>query len=136
MKNQKVNCKEVKTKSDNTRAEQEEKKPTRIILTDKMTSLEHEILMKLFEKWDNFDISHKPTNNGLSIVDWNGANCGGILWVEYKRNEYVIKYYESQDNKYRVKILKHNCNTATFYYRMEAIEGNKMYYKMNKENAA
>jgi len=56
--------------------------------------------------------------------------------VEYKRNEYVIKYYEGQDDKYRVKILKHNCNTGNFYYRMEAIEGNKMYEEMHKEEAA
>jgi len=102
------------------------RRESRIILKNKMTALELEILTKLLEDLDSLALNFKPVNNGLHTIDWNGANCGGILWVGYKGNEYVLKYYESQDNKLRIKILKPTGDIGNFYYRMEAIELNKM----------
>lgn len=94
------------------------------IETNKMTEVENEI-MNAF----NLDLTYlrenaKGKNKKLlrvpefDIVDWNGASCGGILWVEWKGNEYVCKYHETETTQ-RMKVLKHTGDTGNFYYRME-----------------
>jgi hypothetical protein len=101
-----------------------ERKRTRIILYDKMNELEQALCVNLLQALDSYNNNGIEHPKDFDFIDSDESIC----LLEYKGEEYVINYHETEDNKRWVKNLKFNGNAWTFYKYRSAIEVNK-YYK-------